>query len=351
MFNSRDALLAMAALVCAGWVSAQTANPYAGIGRLATPKEVAAWDIDVRPDFKGLPKGAGSVTKGQDVWESKCASCHGIFGESNEVFTPLIGGTTAEDVKTGRVAKLLDPTTGRTMLMKLATVSTLWDYINRAMPWNQPKSLSTEEVYAVTAFLLNLGGVIPEDYVLSDKNIAEVQARMPNRNGMTTRHAMWPGNEFNGTRQPDVRNTACMKNCATEPRVASLLPDFARNAHGNLAEQNRGIGAQHGADTSRPEGQKGVAPAATISTAPVVSAAVALTQKNNCTACHAVDAKILGPSFVEIAKKHAGKAEYLAGKIKSGSSGVWGSIPMPAQTVTDADAKAIAAWLATGAGR
>ena len=351
MFNSRDALVAVAALVCAAWVSAQTANPYAGIGRVATPKEVAAWDIDVRPDFKGLPAGAGSVTRGQDVWESKCASCHGIFGESNEVFTPLIGGTTAEDVKTGRVAKLLDPTTGRTMLMKLATVSTLWDYINRAMPWTQPKSLSTEEVYAVTAFLLNLGGVIPDDYTLSDKNIAEVQARMPNRNGMTTQHAMWPGNEFNGTRQPDVRNTACMKNCATEPRVASLLPDFARNAHGNLAEQNRGIGAQHGADTSRPEGQKGVAPAATISAAPVVSAAVALTQKNNCTACHAVEKKILGPSFVDIAKKHAGKADYLAGKIKSGSSGVWGAIPMPAQSVTDADAKAIAAWLAAGASR
>jgi cytochrome c len=351
MFNSRDALLAIAALVCAGWVSAQTANPYAGIGRLATPKEVAAWDIDVRPDFKGLPKGAGSVTKGQDVWESKCASCHGIFGESNEVFTPLIGGTTAEDVKTGRVAKLLDPTTGRTMLMKLATVSTLWDYINRAMPWNQPKSLSTEEVYAVTAFLLNLGGVIPEDYILSNKNIAEVQARMPNRYGMTTQHTMWPGHEFNGTRQPDVRNIACMKNCATEPSVASLLPDFARNAHGNLAEQNRSIGAQHGADTSRPEGQKGVAPTATISSVSIVSAAVVLTQKNNCTACHAVDKKILGPSFVDIAKKHAGKADYLASKIKSGSSGVWGSIPMPAQSVTDADAKAIAAWLASGAGR
>jgi len=350
MFNSRKALLAVAMLVFAGWVSAQTVNPYTGIGRLATSKEVAAWDIDVRPDFKGLPKGAGSVTQGQDVWESKCASCHGIFGESNEVFTPLIGGTTAEDVKTGRVAKLLDPTTGRTMLMKLATVSTLWDYINRAMPWNQPKSLSTEEVYAVTAFLLNLGGVIPEDYVLSDKNIAEVQARMPNRNGMTTQHAMWPGQEFNGTRQPDVRNTACMKNCATERSVASLLPDFARNAHGNLAEQNRGIGAQHGVDTSRPEGQKGVVPAATISIVSAASSALSLAQKNNCTACHAVDKKILGPSFVEIAKKHAGKAEYLAGKIKSGGSGVWGSIPMPAQSVTDADAKIIADWLSTGAG-
>ncbi len=351
MFNSRKVLLAVAALVFAAWVSAQTANPYASVGRLATPKEVAAWDIDVRPDFKGLPEGSGSVGKGQDVWESKCASCHGIFGESNEVFMPLIGGTTAEDVKTGRVAKLQDPTTGRTMLMKLATVSTLWDYINRAMPWNQPKSLTTEEVYSVTAFLLNLGGVVPENFTLSDKNIAEVQARMPNRNGMTTKHAMWPGNEFNGSRQPDVRNTACMKNCTTEPSVASLLPDFARNAHGNLAEQNRVIGAQHGVDTSRPEGQKGVAPAATISVAPAVSAAMALAQKNNCTACHAVDKKILGPSFVDIAKKHPAKAEYLAGKIKSGGSGVWGSIPMPAQTLTDADAKLIAAWLAAGAGR
>ena len=68
---------------------------YPGIGRAATPKEVAAWDIDVRPDFKGLPTGSGSVAQGQDVWEAKCASCHGIFGESNEVFTPLVGGTTA----------------------------------------------------------------------------------------------------------------------------------------------------------------------------------------------------------------------------------------------------------------
>jgi len=351
MFNSRDALLAISALVCAGWVSAQTANSYAGIGRAATTKEVAAWDIDVRPDFKGLPKGAGSVTRGQDVWESKCASCHGIFGESNEVFSPLIGGTTADDVKTGRVAKLLDPTSGRTTLMKLATVSTLWDYINRAMPWNQPKSLTTEEVYAVTAFLLNLGGVVPDDYTLSDKNIAAVQARMPNRNGMTTRHALWPGSEFNGTRQPDVRNTACMKNCATEPSVASFLPDFARNAHGNLAEQNRVVGAQLGADTSRPEGQKGVAPAVEISAASAMPTALSIAQKNNCAACHAVDKKILGPSFVEIAKKYAGQTAYLADKIKVGGSGVWGPIPMPAQTLSDVDANAIAVWLATGANR
>src|SRR5262252_589804 len=70
---------------------------YEGVGRPATPAEIAAWDIDVRPDFKGLPPGSGSVQQGQKVWDAKCASCHGTFGESNEVFTPLVGGTTAED--------------------------------------------------------------------------------------------------------------------------------------------------------------------------------------------------------------------------------------------------------------
>ena len=236
----------------AGW--AQQPERFPGIGRVATPKEVAAWDIDVRPDFKGLPAGAGTVAKGQDVWESKCAHCHGIFGESNEVFNPLVGGTTAQDIQRGRVANLARTDyPGRTTMMKLATVSTLWDYINRAMPWTQPKSLSTEEVYAVTGYLLNLAGVVPDDFTLSNQNMAEVQARMPNRHGMRTDHALWPGKEFKGASTPDTRNTACMRNCVTDPKVASLLPDFARNAHGNLAEQNRPVGAQHGVDTTRPE--------------------------------------------------------------------------------------------------
>lgn len=374
MFSFRNAVVSVAVLAVVGLAAAQTATSYPGVGRAATPKEVAAWDIDVRPDFKGLPAGSGTVAKGQDVWEGKCASCHGVFGDSNEVFSPLIGGTTAEDIKTGRVAKLTDPTAGRTTIMKVATLSTLWDYINRAMPWTQPKSLSTEEVYSVTAFLLNLAGVVPDNFTLSDKNIAEVQARMPNRNGMTTQHAMWPGNEFNGAKLPDVKNTACMKDCAAEPKVASFLPDFARNAHGNLAEQNRLVGPQRGADTTRPENKAFVSGAATAPAVAVAAqtaaavkvadtpkpaaapagggdskAAQALAQKNNCTACHAIDGKLIGPSFADIARKHAGKADYLAGKIKSGGSGVWGPIPMPAQSLGETDAKAIAAWLATGA--
>ena len=360
MFKCRKSFIAVILLLGSGWALAQSTS-YPGVGRPATPKEVAAWDIDVRPDFKGLPAGSGSVEKGQDIWEAKCASCHGVFGESNEVFSPLVGGTTKEDVKTGRVANLTRTDfPGRTTMMKVATVSTLWDYINRAMPWTSPKSLKPDEVYAVTAYLLNLAYVVPDNFVLSDKNIAEVQQRMPNRNGMTTQHNMWPGKEFKGTNKPDTNNVACMKNCVPEIKVASMLPDYARNAHGNLAEQNRLVGQQHGADTTRPESKTvGVAAAtATAAAAPAgkpaakpADPALALLAKHNCTACHAQDRKVVGPSFVDIAKKHAGKTDYLANKIKVGGQGVWGPVPMPPQTAPDADIKTMAGWLAAGAAK
>ncbi len=191
-----------------------------------------------------------------------------MFGESNEVFSPLVGGTTKDDVRTGRVARLTDPAyPGRTTVMKVATVSTLWDYINRAMPWTQPKSLKPDEVYAVTAYLLNMAGVLPDNFTLSNRNMAEVQALLPNRNGMNLNHSLWPGKGLAKGGKPDVQAVACMNNCATEATVASFLPDFARNAHGNLAEQNRLVGAQHGADTTRPAGAPAAASAAAAPTA------------------------------------------------------------------------------------
>jgi cytochrome c len=248
---------------------------------------------------------------------------------------------------------------GRTTIMKVPTVSTLWDYINRAMPWTNPKTLSTEEVYAVTAFMLNLANIVPDNYVLSDKNMAEVQARMPNRNGMTTAHAMWPGNEFGGAKKVDTNNKICMKDCTPEPKVASYLPDFARNAHGNLQEQNRIIGPQRGADTTQPERKAGQ-PMTVASAAPAAAAkpekseskaAIALLNKYSCTACHGVDKKIVGPGFNEIAKKQAGKVAYLTEKIKVGGVGVYGQIPMPAQSLPDSDAKLIAEWISKGASK
>ncbi len=337
-------------------------QPWREIGRPATPAEVAAWDIDVRPDFKGLPKGSGSVAKGQEVWESKCASCHGVFGESNEVFTPIVGGTTAKDIETGRVRNLL-PGAGypqRTTMMKVATVSTLWDYINRAMPWNAPKSLKTDEVYGVLAYMLNLADIVPADFTLSDQNIAQVQQRMPNRNGMVFHEPLWKASG-----KGDVKNVACMTNCPTEAQVRSALPDFARDAHGNIQEQNRVVGPVRGADTTRPpiKGPVGSAPAqATVVVAAAPPAAApanhggpdvkALLASNSCTACHGVSNKIVGPGFTEILAKHKGRADleaYLTGKIKGGSSGVFGAVPMPPQPqLKDADAQAIARWIAAG---
>ncbi len=340
MFSWRDGVAVLALLA----VAAAVAQPerYPGIGRAATARELAAWDIDVRPDFKGLPKGSGTVARGMQVWESQCASCHGVFGESNQVFSPIVGGTTQDDIKTGRVARLNDAAyPGRTTMMKVSSLSTLWDYIHRAMPWAQPKSLPIDDVYAVTAYILNLADVLPNPFTLSDQNIAEVQKWLPNRHGTTTDHALWPG-AGPAQRRPDVKAVACMKNCAPAPVLASHLPEHARDAHGNLVDQNRPVGAQVGAVTSRPSAKAAAAS----------PTAMALAQQHSCTACHSPDGKLIGPSFRDVAQKYAAQADglaYLAGKIKSGGSGRWGALPMPAQALSETDAKAIAQWLMDGA--
>ena len=353
------------------------ATAYPGIGRAATPAEIVAWDIDVRPDFKGLPPGSGSVARGMVVWEEQCASCHGIFGESNEVFMPITGGTTAADIQSGRVARLNDASfPGRSTLMKLPTLSSLWDYIRRAMPWNNPKTLSDDDVYAVTAYVLNLGGVMAEGETLSEQNVRQIQQRLPNRNGMTTDHGLWPGRGFGRHSQPDVHAVACMSNCAPAPTVASSLPEHARNAHGNLAEQNRSVGPQRGVDTLQPAPTLAVpsarpatlAPPPTVQAgpglpgAPVVPSSPAagqnhagvakLLQTHNCMACHGMDRKLVGPSLTAVARRYAGRsdaASYLDGRIRAGGVGVWGPIAMPAQNLPPADAQAIAQWLAGGA--
>jgi len=233
----------------AATATAAAAAPWQQLGRDATSAEVRAWDIDVRPDFKGLPRGSGSVVKGQQVWEASCMTCHGVFGESNEVFQPIVGGTSAEDVLRGRVRNLEAEAhfPQRSTMMKLSSVSTLWDYINRAMPWQAPKSLTVEEVYAVTAYILYLGEVVPNDFVLSDQNIAQVQQRLPNRHGKVFFEPMWRVDA-----RGDVRNTACMSNCPTQATVRSSLPPHARNAHGDLRTQDRLIGPTRPVDSTRP---------------------------------------------------------------------------------------------------
>jgi cytochrome c551/c552 len=349
MSSCREALvlaLALAATFVAASPAALAQDParYAGIGRAAAPTELAAWDIDVRADFKGLPSGRGSVAEGQKLWEAQCAGCHGVFGESNEVFSPLVGGTTTHDIASGRVATLSDAAyPQRTTMMKLSQLSTLWDYIRRAMPWTAPKTLSSDEVYAVTAYMLHLANVLPADGELSDRNIRALQQRLPNRDGKTLDHALWPGTPG----RPDVQGSACMRECAAEPTIASSIPDHARNAHGDLAAQQRIVGPQRGATTAGPPAPP-TAQMLDAATLPVRQ----LLQKNVCIACHQIDTQAVGPSFRAVAQRHGQRADakdYLAARIRQGGVGNWGSIPMPAQSLDEAEAQAIAAWLAAGA--
>ena len=356
----------LALLQSAALAQAQSTPVFQNIGRAATAQEVKAWDIDVRPDFKGLPAGQGSVKQGEALWDAQCQSCHGHFGESAEFFTPIAGGTTADDVKTGRTKSLQlgSNQPQRTTLMKLPTLSTLWDYINRAMPWTTPKSLSPDQVYAATAYILNLGNIVPADFVLSDKNVTAVQAMLPNRGGVTSAHSLWPGSELGGSAKPDVQGSSCISNCAAAVVVKSTLPDYAKNAHGNLADQSRGIGPSRGAmtlaaavdsDKKDPAAQQirvqsapeKVATSASLSFDKIKP----MLDANACTACHGMQNKLVGPSFKDITARYAGQAgaeTLLAGKIKNGSQGVWGAIAMPAQALSAADATQIAQWLTAG---
>jgi len=369
-FYVASALFSAAAILCVVSNSAAqsaSSNQFTGIGRTATAAEVKAWDIDVRPDLKGLPAGSGKVQDGQPIWESKCASCHGTFGESNEVFTPLVGGTTAADVKRGRVASLTDlKQPQRSTLMKVATISSLYDYIYRAMPWNAPRSLTADDTYAVLAYMLNLAEILPDDFELSNKNMADVQQLMPNRNGMTREHGLWRIGDA-----PDVKAVACMSNCVETVKITSSLPDYARNAHENLAEQNRGYGPFRGVDTTRPPVAKlpgsnlGRLAQAGSTTAGTTSSAAASTptsgtpatlmppadlfKKQNCFACHAASSKLVGPSLAEIAIKYKNQADSeatLTEKVLKGGAGVWGAIPMPAQNqLSTADSQALVKWI------
>lgn len=331
-------------------------KPWMHLGRAATPAEVKAWDIDVRADFRGLPKGAGSVSMGEEVWEAKCTSCHGTFGESNEVFTPIVGGTTRKDIETGLVANLArSDYPQRTTMMKLSTLSTLWDYINRAMPWNEPKSLKVDEVYAVVAYILHLAEVVPADFTLSDSNIAQVQKRIPNRNGKVMFAGLW---DLKG--KPDVQGELCFTQCKVSAQATSILPEFARNAHGNLAEQNRLLGPSRGADTTRPALSEPLKVAIASGTAqlPRVAAPSAKTpatmaREQNCLACHGIQGKMVGPALREVAgryKDNVNAEGILAERILKGGSGNWGPIPMPAQPqVSGDDARTLARWILAGA--
>ncbi|MEQ1607375.1 MAG: cytochrome c [Hyphomonadaceae bacterium] len=150
--------------------SASTASPH--LGKAMTEAELAFWDSAILIDGSNLPAGSGSSAQGKVVYQQKCAACHGATGaETDTRLTPLVGGrgslATAQPVRT---------------LGSYWPYSTIvFDYIRRAMPYNAPKTLSNDEVYALTAYLLQANGIIGEPAVMDRTTLPAVQ--MPNRNG------------------------------------------------------------------------------------------------------------------------------------------------------------------------
>jgi S-disulfanyl-L-cysteine oxidoreductase SoxD len=201
------------ALVCLALVgTAVAADRKLDIGRVATPAEVAGWDIDVRPDGQGLPSGSGSVKAGEEVYMGKCAACHGEFGESAGRWPQVAGGAGSLNSH--------DPV--KTVGSYFAHLSTVFDYVRHAMPFGDAQSLSNDELYAVVAYMLFLNDIVDDKFVLSRETFGAV--KMPNAGGFydddreAAEKAFW-------NPQP------CMTDCKPEvtitgrARVIDVTPD------------------------------------------------------------------------------------------------------------------------------
>ncbi|GAB4237829.1 MAG: cytochrome c [Methyloligellaceae bacterium] len=185
-------------LACALWAPAAQAGKF-NLGREATAEEVKGWDIDVRPDGQGLPEGKGTVAQGEALFQERCAACHGEFGEGVDRWPVLAGGR-------GTLASE-DPE--KTIGSYWPYLSTVYDYIYRAMPFGDAQSLTPDETYAIVAYLLNLNDLVGEDFELSRSNFTSI--RLPNEKN------------FIDDPRPDVPKRAvqelCMKNCKPEVKI------------------------------------------------------------------------------------------------------------------------------------
>jgi cytochrome c len=158
--------LLLLAFAAAAWAQ----SPQYGVGRAATPEEIRQWAISVRPDGKGLPAGSGTVAAGKQIFETKCVRCHGSHGEGRDSVA-LAGGT----------GTMTAPSPLKTVTSYWPYATTLFDYVSRAMPYDKPGTLTAGQVYAVSAYVLFLGGVVPENAVMDQNSLPKVQ--MPNRGG------------------------------------------------------------------------------------------------------------------------------------------------------------------------
>jgi cytochrome c len=160
------------------------------LGKPISDGDIAAWNIDIRtPDGLGLPAGRGSVAEGKAIYAQKCVACHGADAKGGPMYGTMVGGIGSMT----QTPRILTPGS----MYPYAPI--LFDYIRRSMPMDRPQTLTANEVYALSAYLLNLNGLVPANAVMDAQSLAKVQ--MPNRDG------------FLVDDRPDAKAVRCMTNC------------------------------------------------------------------------------------------------------------------------------------------
>ena len=184
-----------------------------GLGRAALPEEIAAWDVAVMPDGRGLPEGQGNVWDGEDLWIDHCAACHGDFAEGAGAWPAIVGGAgTLTAVRPLKTVESYWP-----------YLSTVWDYVNRSMPFGAAQTLETDEVYAITAYILYSAGLVEDDFELNRDNFTEI--RLPNEGGFYIDNRAEV--EF-----PIFTQEPCMSDCGSGVAIVArataldVTPDF-----------------------------------------------------------------------------------------------------------------------------
>jgi mono/diheme cytochrome c family protein len=186
--RARSVILGIAMLLYADFACAQQSR--LGLGTPATETQIKGWNIDVRPDGSGLPAGQGSAAQGERIFEEQCSACHGEKGQNPaKGFDRLAGGQ----------GSLASPRPVQTVGSYWPYATTIFDYVNRAMPFVAPQSLTPDEVYSVVAYLLYINGIVPRDAVMNAQELTKV--RMPNADG------------FIPDGRPDTEDSLCRVSC------------------------------------------------------------------------------------------------------------------------------------------
>ena len=251
------------------------------LGAAATPEQIQAWDIDVRPDGQGAPAGSGTAAKGEKVYIEKCAACHGDFGEARGRYPVLVGGH----------GTMKDDRPEKTVGSYWPYASTIFDYIKRAMPFGEAQTLTNDEVYSLTAFLLNMNDVVDSSFVLDASNIGKIE--MPNAK-----------NFFDDPR-PDGQTAKvaalCMKDCKPEVKVIGRAKVI------DVTPDKGGVAAKAAAEAAVKAEPTQVA----ASAAPAGDPEAGKKVFRKCAACHVIDsaANKMGPSLKGILGRTAGSVD------------------------------------------